>query len=305
MTLTRDDLDRACVRISGHVRRTPILHLEVPTPTGPVAVVCKLELLQAAGSFKARGAANAMLSSDAPAFVACSGGNHGLAVAWAAARLGRRATIVVPESAAAVKVAAMRGFGAEVIQHGDTPAEAFAVAERLVHERGLPLIHPYDQELTIAGQGTLGLELLEQAPGVTHWLVAVGGGGFAAGVALALDGHATVVPVEPEGCPSLFEAQRAGGPVPTGAAGIARTSLGPPALGALAWELLRDRVPACTLVTDDDIVAAQRWLWADARLVTEPGGACALAALQCGAWQPPAGAVVGVVVCGGNADALP
>jgi threonine dehydratase len=174
-----------------------------------------------------------------------------------------------------------------------------------VAERGWPLVHPYDQPATVEGQGTLGLELLQDAPEVTHWLVAVGGGGFPAGVALALDGRAEVVPVEPEGCPSLAEAQRAGGPVPTRAEGIARTSLGPPSLGELPWAVLAGRVGPCRLVTDDDIAAAQRWLWREARVVAEPGGATALAALLSGAWSPPAGTRVGAVVCGGNADDLP
>lgn len=268
-------------------------------------MVLKLECLQVTGSFKPRGAMNSLLSSGAGAVVACSGGNHGLAVAWAAARLGRRAVVVVPESAAATKVAAMARLGAEVVQHGDVPAAAFERAAELVAERGWPLVHPYDQPATVEGQGTLGLELLEDAPDVTHWLVAVGGGGFPAGVALALAGRAEVVPVEPEGCPSLAEAQRAGGPVPTRAEGIARTSLGPPSLGTLPWAVLADRVGPCRLVTDDDIAAAQRWLWREVRIVAEPGGATALAALASGAWTPPPGARVGAVVCGGNADELP
>ncbi len=280
---------------------------EVPVigSAASVAVTFKLESLQITGSFKVRGAVNSLLVSGAPEVVACSGGNHGLAVAWAAQRLRRRATIVVPLSAAATKVEAMRRTGAEVILHGDVPAEAFAVAEQLVAERGWPLLHPYNQERTIEGQATLGLELLQDAPQVTHWLCAVGGGGFPAGVALALEKKGRVVPVEPIGCPSLAEAQRAGHVVPTPAEGIARTSLGPPSLGEVPWEILRTRVAASTLVDDDAIVAAQRWLWNDMRVVAEPGGATALAALMTGAWQPPATATVGVVICGGNADSLP
>lgn len=308
MTVTRDGVVAAVANVAPHVRRTPCLTVEVPLPGAatPLPVVCKLESLQVTGSFKPRGAVHSLLSSGAPEVVACSGGNHGLAVAWAAQRLGRKATVVVPVSAAATKVAAMRACGAEVVQHGDVPAAAFEVAEAIVAERGLPLVHPYDQVPTIEGQGTMGLELLDDVPQVTHWLVAVGGGGFPAGVALALDGSgAVVMPVEPEGCPSLFEAQRAGGPVPTKAEGIARTSLGPPSLGSLAWGVLRDRVPPCTLVTDEAIAAAQQWLWQHTRLVAEPGGATALAALLSGAWEPPPDATVGVVVCGGNADHLP
>ena len=138
---------------------------------------------------------------DAPSVVACSGGNHGLAVAYAARALGRHAVICVPTSAAATKVAAMQACGADVRQIGDVPSEAFALAEQIVAETGWPLIHPYDQAATVVGQGTLGLELAEQAPDVTHWLTAIGGGGFAAGVAVALGGAASVVAVEPDGCP--------------------------------------------------------------------------------------------------------
>jgi threonine dehydratase len=267
--------------------------------------VLKCESLQVTGSFKPRGAFNSLLTSDAASVVACSGGNHGLAVAHAAQVLGRHAVISVPMSAAATKVAAMRACGADVRQEGDVPAEAFALAGRIVAETGWPLIHPYDQFATVAGQATIGLELTEQAPDVTHWLAAVGGGGFPAGMALALDDLAVVVPVEPVGCPTLAEAQRAGRPVPTKAEGAARTSLGAPSLGAIPWAILRDRVPACTLVSEDEIADAQRWLWTSVRLVAEPGGAVALAALLAGRWVPPDQARVGVVVCGGNTDALP
>jgi threonine dehydratase len=307
---SRPGIERAATEIAGLVRRTPTITVQAPTPSGPVPVVMKLESLQVTGSFKPRGACTSLLRSGATDVIAVSGGNHGLAVAWAAVQLGRRATIVVPTTAAAVKVEAMRRIGADVILHGDVPADAFELAFQLVEERGWPLLHPYDQVPTIEGQGTMGLELIDDAPQVTHWLVAVGGGGFPAGVALALDGHATVVPVEPIGCPSLFEAQRSGAPVPTRAEGIARTSLGPPSLGALPWEILRSRVGGCTLVDDDAISDAQRWLWREMRVVAEPGGATAFAALQSGRWVPPAhavggDAVVGVVVCGGNADGLP
>lgn len=303
--LTTSDIDRARERIAPYVRVTPVIDVEVPTPSGPVRTTLKLESLQVAGSFKPRGAFNSLLSTDAASVVACSGGNHGLAVAYAAQALGRHAVICVPTSAAATKVAAMRACGADVRLIGDVPSEAFALAEQIVAETGWPLIHPYDQPATVAGQATLGLELNDQAPQVTHWLTAIGGGGFAAGVALALGDGASVVAVEPVGCPTLFDALRHGSPVATAAAGIARTSLGAPSIGAVPWPILRDRVGSCTLVTDDDIALAQRWLWSSLRVVAEPGGAAGLAALTSGAWVPPAGAVVGVIICGGNADSLP
>ncbi|MGL5858359.1 MAG: serine/threonine dehydratase [Angustibacter sp.] len=303
------DVQAARSALAGHVRRTPVVTVELPSSAGAVPLTLKLESLQVTGSFKPRGAVTSLLELQAPEVVACSGGNHGLAVAWAAHRLGRRATVVVPTSAAATKVTAMRELGAHVIQTGDVPAEAFEVAEQVVADHGWPLVHPYDQPATIAGQGTLGLELADDAPDVTHWLIAVGGGGLAAGVALALTAapgeQRAVIPVEPQGCPSLHEAQHAGRPVPTQAEGIARTSLGPPSIGDLPWLLLRERVGPCVLVSDADIATAQQWLWRHVRVATEPGGATALAGLLAGRWAPPPGATVGVVVCGGNTDALP
>ena len=303
--LTRDDLLAARRRIARHVRTTPVLPVDVPTPRGVVPAVLKLECLQHTGSFKPRGAFNSLLQSDSPVFLAASGGNHGLAVAHAAEALGRKATIVVPTSALRNKVEAMRAKGAEVIEIGEVPKIALEEADRLSKERGWPLIHPYDQEPTVAGQGTIGLELAEQAPEVKHWLCAVGGGGFPAGAALALEGIATVVPVEPEGCPTLFEAQRAGRPVPVKAEGAAKTSLGGPILGEIPWAILRGRVPQTVLVTEEAIAEAQRWLWKNVRIVAEPGGATALSAVLSGAFVPPDRTPVGIVVCGGNADALP
>ena len=301
--IQRSQLLEARARIQGHLRLTPVMALEVPTIQGPRRAVLKLESLQVTGSFKPRGAVNSLLQLEEADVVACSGGNHGLAVAWAGARLGKRTHIFVPETAALSKVEAMRALGADLHLVGQVPGEAFQAAEARVAETGWPLVHPYDQGPTIAGQGTLGLELREQAPEIRRWLVAVGGGGFPAGVALALEGHAEVLPVEPEGCPGLFEAQRAGHPVAVKAEGIAKTSLGAPAIGALPWALLKDRVGPTTLVSDAAIARAQAWLWSQCRLAAEPGGAAALAALMEGLVD---GAdPVGVIVCGGNVDALP
>lgn len=301
--MDRDLVLEARERIRGHVRLTPVLEVELPTPEGPRAVALKLESLQITGSFKPRGAMNSLLRLPEEDIIACSGGNHGLAVAWAAARLGKRAHIYVPETAAQSKIAAMRALGADLQLAGTVPGEAFLAAEARVAATGWPLVHPYDQVPTVAGQGTLGLELLEQAPQVTRWLVAVGGGGFPAGVALALGDRAKVVPVEPEGCPGLFEAQRAGHPVPVKAEGAARTSLGAPSIGALPWSILKDRVEPTLLVDEAAIAEAQAWLWHQLRIGVEPGGAVTVAALLRGAC--PGGGPIGAVVCGGNLDALP
>jgi threonine dehydratase len=299
------DITGAATRVQPLLRRTPCLDVVVPTPSGPQPVTLKLESLQVTGSFKPRGATNSLMLLDGGHVIACSGGNHGLAVAWAAHELGRRATVVVPSSAARTKVDAMRRLDAEVIEHGDTPGEAFAYADELMTSTGHPLVHPYDQAPTVAGQGTLGLEVVEQAPHVTHWMVAVGGGGLLAGIVVALQGATDVVPVEPEGCPTLSLALQAGHPVPSPASGIARTSLGAPSLGSLPWSALSGSVTTSVLVSDDAIVNAQIWLWEQVRVLVEPGGAAAVAALQSGAWQAPKGARVGVLVCGGNTDSIP
>lgn len=293
----------ARARIEGHLRLTPVVEVELPTPLGPRTVTLKLESLQITGSFKPRGAVNSLLQLDEADILACSGGNHGLAVAWAAARLGKRAHIYVPTTAAQAKIAAMRALGVDLHLVGTVPGDAFAAAESRAAATGWPLVHPYDQEPTVAGQGTLGLELLEQAPQVTRWLLAVGGGGFPAGVALALGDQARVIPVEPEGCPGLFEAQRAGHPVPVKAEGAARTSLGAPSVGQLAWSILREGAEPTLLVDEVAIAEAQAWLWRELRLGAEPGGAVAVAALMRGAC--PGGGPIGAVVCGGNLDALP
>ncbi len=292
-------------RIAPYLRITPVMRVKVATPKGLREIVLKLENLQVTGSFKPRGAFNALLQIEGEQVIACSGGNHGLAVAHAAQVLNKKALIFVPKSAAATKVAAMKLAGAEVRQVGDVPTDAFQAAEAMVLKTGWPLVHPYDQEPTLAGQGTLGLELLEQAPLVRHWLLAVGGGGFPAAMAVAMAGKAEVIPIEPEGCPGLFEAQRASHPVAVKAEGIARTSLGAPMIGALPWEILKDWVGPTAQVSDAAILEAQAWLWREARTVAEPGGATALAALLSGAWAPPDEEPLGVVVCGGNADMLP
>ncbi len=267
--------------------------------------MAKLELLQHTGCFKVRGALAALSATDAARVVACSGGNHGLGVAEAARSLGRETIIFLPSDASPLKVAAMKARGADLRMPGPSMEQAFREAEAFASAEGLPLIHPYDQAEVIAGQGTLGLELLEQAPQVRHWLVAVGGGGLAAGLCLALRDQAQVIPVEPYLCPTLHQAQVVGAPERVAVRGEARTSLGAPRLGALPWEILKRRVGPVVRVTEEAIAAAQRWLWEEARLVAEPGGAAALAGLMSGAYRPPAHVSLGVVICGGNADGLP
>jgi threonine dehydratase len=302
---TRPTIEAAAARIAPHIRRTPVLVLPGTALGAPGELVLKLEQLQVSGSFKARGAFNALLQSGAgtAGVIAASGGNHGAAVAHAAGALGIRAEIYVPAISAPYKVVRIREAGAVVVQGGDTYAEAFAASESRRAETGAVSIHAYDQPEVLAGQGTVAREFEADSPGLTHVLVAVGGGGLIGGVASWFAGSGTqVVAVEPEGCPTLFSALKAGAPVDAPVGGVAADSLGARRVGSLMFEVAREVVRDSVLVTDDAIREAQRRLWSACRVVAEPGGATALAALISGAWVPPDGARVGVLVCGGNCD---
>ncbi|MFT8245990.1 threonine/serine dehydratase [Roseomonas sp. BN140053] len=306
--ISRTDIQAAATRIAGHVRRTPILRL-APAALGlsPAIgeVVLKLELLQSTGSFKPRGAFNRMLSAPLPAagVIAASGGNHGAAVAHAAQVLGVRGEIFVPTISSPAKVARIREAGAALVQIGSTYAEALAASEARMAETGALSVHAYDQPEVLAGQGTVALELEADAPELTHVLVATGGGGLIGGMAAWYAGSGCeVVSVEPEGCPTLFRALAAGEPVDSPVGGIAADSLGPRQVGQLMFAVAQKQIRTAVLVPDEAIREAQRRLWSACRLVSEPGGAAALAALLSGRWVPPAGARVGVVVCGANTD---
>ncbi len=270
--------------------------------TAPVAL--KLELLQHTGSFKPRGAFNRMLTAPIPAagVIAASGGNHGAAVAYAARILAVQAEIFVPSGAPATKVARIASYGARVVQGGETYAEALAASRIRQAEIGALEIHAYDHHDVLAGQGTIGRELEHDAPDLTHILVATGGGGLIGGVAAWYAGSACVIGVEPEGCPCLHDALLAGRPVDARVGGIAADSLGARTVGALMFPLARRFVSGCVLVPDEAIVAAQRLLWDQFRLVAEPGGATAAAALLSGRFRPPEGARIGIIVCGANTD---
>jgi threonine dehydratase len=272
---------------------------------GPGPVTLKLELLQHTGSFKARGALNALLLADGrleAGVVAASGGNHGLAVAWAAGQVGCTATIFVPKTAPATKVAGLRAFGADVRQVGERYADALLAAREEVERTGAFSVHAYDDPAVVAGQGTAGLELLADRPDLDSVVVAVGGGGLAGGVAAALDGGARVVAVEPEGCPTFHAALAHNGPVDIEVGGLASDALGASRLGEHGWLGLSAAGARSVLVPPEAIAAARRRLWSTLRVAAEPGGATALAALTSGAYRPAPGERVLVVVCGGNAD---
>ncbi|WP_285778295.1 threonine/serine dehydratase [Microtetraspora sp. NBRC 13810] len=301
VTVTRADVERAAERIGGHARRTPVLEAEP-------GVLFKLEFLQHAGSFKARGAFNRVLAAreagEAPAggVIAASGGNHGLAVAHVARSLGVRAEIFVPEVTGEVKVAGLRALGAEVTQTGAVYSDAYAASRARAALTGALEVHAYDHPDVVAGQGTVGAELLEQAGGVDTILVAVGGGGLIAGVTAAVADKAAVVAVEPERIPTLERALAAGRPVDVEVGGVAADALGATRVGGLAFELVRRAGVGSLLVTDDAIVAARAELWRAHRIAVEPAGAAAYAALLSGVYRPRPGERVAVVLCGANTD---
>lgn len=296
----------AAARIAPHIRRTPMLRL----PAGalaPVPLTLKLECLQLSGSFKARGAFNSLLALPVPGagVIAASGGNHGAAVAAAAQALGVAAEIFVPEITGAAKRARITGFGARLVVGGATYDEARLAAEARATETGARAIHAYDQPEVLAGQGTVALECAEDAPACTHWLVAVGGGGLAGGMAQFWSSarDPRLVAVEPEGCPCLHAALAAGRPVPAPVGGLAADSLGARQVGGLGFAALVAHGADSVLVSDAAIAEARRAIWDACRILVEPGGAAALAALLAGAWVPPPGARVGVLLCGANTEA--
>jgi threonine dehydratase len=299
--------DRAAIaaaasRLAPYIRHTPVLRrgdLGVDT-----SVTLKLELLQHTGSFKPRGAFNRLLCAPAPAsgVIAASGGNHGAAVAYAARRLGVAAEIFVPATTPATKVDRIASYGARVVAGGESYAEALLASRERQAETGALEVHAYDHADALAGQGTVGKEFEQDAPELTHILVACGGGGLIGGIAAWYVGSAAVISVEPEGCPGLHDALRAGQPVGAAVGGLAADSLGARQVGGLMFPIAQRFVSQAVLVPDAAIASAQRLLWDRFRLVAEPGGATALAALLCGRFVAPAGARVGVVVCGANTD---
>ncbi|MGZ3681126.1 MAG: threonine/serine dehydratase [Ktedonobacterales bacterium] len=300
----RAEIEAAGKRIASHVRTTPILHMETGAWGSEAQVVLKLELLQHSGSFKVRGAFNRILSNEVPeaGVIAASGGNHGLAVAYVAQQLGYRAEIFVPEACPSVKVARLHSYGAQVTQVGATYGEALVASQTRAAETGALVVHAYDQPEVLAGQGTVGYELSLQAPELDTVLVAVGGGGLIGGIAGWFEGNVRVIGVEPESAPTLTAALKAGAPQDVAVGGVAVDSLGATRVGTRAFDVAQRFVERVVLVGDEQIRAAQRRLWNDLRLIAEPGGATAAAALLSGAYRPAAGERVCVVVCGSNAD---
>ena len=308
-----EDIRVTASLIQPHVRCTPLLTLaadDLGLTTAPLTL--KLELLQHAGSFKARGAFSNLLRRPVPqaGVAAASGGNHGAAVAYAARRLGVQATVFVPSVASPAKLARIRGYGAHLVIGGERYADALAACEAYIAHTGALSVHAYDSRETLMGTGTIGWELEAQlrsrldepAARLDTLLVAVGGGGLIGGLAAWYRGRTRLVGVEPESAPTLAYARAAGAPVDAPAGGIAADSLAPRQVGQLMFPLAQRFVSDVVLVPDDAIRAAQRRLWDHLCLVAEPGGAAALAALVSGRYQPARDERVGVIICGGNTD---
>jgi len=289
--------------IRPHIRRTPIVELagqDIGLDCAPL--ILKLECLQHTGSFKPRGAFTNLLSRDVPTagVAAASGGNHGAAVAYAASKLGHDARIFVPTVSPPAKIGRIRGAGAEIVVEGERYDHALGLCNAYVAETGALSIHAYDQPETLMGQGTVAAEFSEQAPNLDTVLIAVGGGGLIGGMAAWFRGGTKIVGVEPEGAPTLFKALEAGQPVDAPTGSIAADSLAPRQVGQLMYPIAEAFVDHVALVTDDAIRQAQRTLWNSLRIITEPGGAAAFAALHSGTYVPSGDERVGVLVCGAN-----
>jgi threonine dehydratase len=306
--ITRDEISLTYDTIRPYVRLTPVVELELGELP---SVTLKLEQLQCAGSFKARGAFANLLLREVPAagVVAASGGNHGVAVAYAASRVGSGgqpsvpARIFVPTVSAPAKMERIRQLGAELVVTGDRYADALAAAQDWVESSGAMSVHAFDQRETLLGQGTVGLELAGQADRLDTVLVPVGGGGLIGGIAAWFGGTSPktrVVGVEPDGAPTLTRARAEGRPADAPAEGVAADALAPRRVGELVFPITQAYVEDVVLVDDAAILAAQRVLWQTARIAAEPAASVGIAALLTGAYKPAPGEHVAVVISGAN-----
>ena len=293
--------------IAPHIRRTPIVSVDgadFGLAAGPLSL--KLELLQHSGSFKVRGAFTNLLTREVPAagVVAASGGNHGVAIAYAAMKLKVPAKIFLPTISSPSKIERIRSYGADLVIGGDRYADALAASEQWAEKSGAMRVHAFDQPETMMGQGTIGLELDRQDAPIDSLLVSVGGGGLIGGISAWYQGRVRVIGVEPEAAPTLTKALQAGRPVDAEAGGLAADSLAPKRVGEHGFPIVQRHVEQVILVTDEQIRAAQEQLWQVLRVVAEPGGAASFAALLSGRYRPQTGERVGVLVCGGNTVAV-
>ena len=298
--ITVDDVERAARTIAGRVHRTPLLY------STTLGAHLKAELFQKTGAFKVRGALNKISSLTKEerkrGVATVSAGNAGQAVAWAAREAGVDALIVTWRTADALKVAAMRGYGATVDLEADGPTTAFERLRELLIETGRTLVHPFDDPLVIAGQGTVGLEILEDGPVPDVVLAGCGGGGLISGIAVAVKARnplARVVAVEPEGSTALHSAFQSGHPVPV-TPNTAADALTGPFAGDHCFEICRELGVESVLVSEDELSEAFRWTYARTKLACELGGAAPVAALLAGKASVRKGDTVVAVVSGGN-----
>jgi threonine dehydratase len=306
---TIEDARAAQELLRGQVHRTPTWRSTSLSERVGADVRLKLELFQKTGSFKARGATNkvASLTDDerARGVIAVSAGNHAGALAYAASRAGVRSLIVTWETASEVKLAAARAYGGETLRRGKTPLDAFAAMRELMAERGMVLAHPFDDPKVIAGQATVGIEIVEDVPDVAAVVVPIGGGGLISGTAMAIKAlrpQARVIGIEPEGAPTLTRALEQGGPVNLTDIDTIADGLAAPMSGELSLELIRRNVDDVILLPDAAFARAMGFLAERQKVMAEPAGAAAVAALLDGAaGQLPDGPVV-AVVSGGNVD---
>jgi threonine dehydratase len=303
--IRREDVLEAQRRIEGYVRRTPLLRAEV----AGIRLWLKCEFMQYAGAFKTRGAFNRQLSTQergeldpVTGIVVASGGNAGLAHAYAARRLGIEATVFVPVTAPPTKVDRLIEYGARVRQTGTEYADAYEAARDHATISGALFCHAYDQVDICAGAGTIAEEILEEVPDVTTIVVAVGGGGLFSGLSAASDGRVGIVAVEPERIPTMHAALAAGAPVDVEVSGVTADSLGARRLGDIAFAQALSAPPRSVLVREQAIVDARNELWHSFRIAVEHGAAAAYAAISSAAYQPRRDETVAVVLCGANTD---
>ncbi len=308
--LSLSTIEQARERITPYVRHTPLL--PPPSTQGdlPPQLILKLENLQVSGSFKARGVFNTLLQlSDEQRIhgvVAASGGNHGVALAYGAHRLGIPATIYLPTTASADRVARIARWNAEVVQHGTAWDDAHARAVEDAEAAGKVYVHPFDAERTLEGQGTLGLELLDDVPEMDCVLIAIGGGGLIAGMAAAIKQrrpHVRIIGVEPTGAASMLHSVRLGYLDPLPEVRTIADTLAPRAVSERTLALAQRYMDEIVLVEDSAMVAAMRWLWTECNQLVEPAGAAVIAALQTGATSVGNARQPVALICGGNAAA--
>lgn len=297
-------------RISGRVRRTPMMRAEALRRGGPGALTVKLEFLQVSGSFKARGATNKVLSLPpdqvGQGLVTASGGNHGLGVAYAGWRANVPTTIYLPHSAPASKVTQIESWNAKVIRCGEVWDEANLEALRVAERDGLTYIHAFADPVVIAGQGTVGLEIAEDAPKLSTVVVAIGGGGLISGISTAVKAlipGVRVIGVEPVGAPTLYESVRAGYPVELERIATAANTLAPRKSAEINLEIIQALVDEIVLVTDEEMIEAARWLWQELGIAAEMSAAAAVAAWLTGRVPDPRGEIC-AVVCGAGTAGL-